>query len=112
VIRNTKTPEGIDLGKEMARFCDAAEPQARLKCPELPPRCNSCAFRAGRHLANGSPFTQMDGLKAVLEGTGFYCHEPHRADELCSGYVMFMLASNSPDDFVKVPWDFSGGTRP
>ena len=107
--RNCRTDEGTELGKLMAKFCDEAEPLARLKDPELPPRCNSCAFRAGRHLANGSLFTQMDAIKSVIEGTAFYCHEPARADELCSGWVMFMLAKAIPE-FGLAPWDFIGGT--
>jgi hypothetical protein len=77
-IRNRPTPEGAQLGFHLARFCDEAEPKARLRFPELPPRCNSCAFRAGPHSANGSPQTQMDVLKCLMEGREFYCHEPSR----------------------------------
>ena len=107
--RNHRTPEGAELGKILAKWCDDAEPLARLKDPELSPRCNSCAFRAGRHLANCSPYTQMDAIKCVIEGTAFYCHEPPRSDDLCSGWVMFMLAEAMPD-FGIAPWDFIGGT--
>lgn len=79
--RNHRTEEGAELSRHMARFCDQAEPLARLKAPELPPRCNSCAFRAGSHTANGSPQTQMDALKRVMEGVPFLCHETARALE-------------------------------
>lgn len=107
--RNYRTDEGAELGHHMARICDDAEPKARLRMPELPPRCNSCAFRAGPHLASGSPFTQMDALKCVMEGREFYCHEPAREGAFCSGWAMLLLAKDEPD-FVSVPWDFSGGT--
>lgn len=111
-IRNTRSPEGAELGRKLAKWCDDAEPTARLRMPELPPRCNSCAFREGRHLANGSPATQMDALKCVIEGRPFYCHEPAREDWLCTGWLTFMLAADGPEDFGKVPWDFVGGVEP
>lgn len=94
------------MGAHMARFCDEAEPKARLRMPELPPRCNSCAFRQGEHTANGSPQTQMDALKCVIEGREFLCHEPAREGHLCSGWAMMMLAKDSAD-FAEVSWPFS-----
>ena len=105
-IRNYVTREGGKLGARMAKFCDDAEPKARLRFPELPPRCNSCAFRAGSHLANGSPYTQMDAIKCVMEGIEFRCHEPCRKDAICTGWAMLMLAKDAPY-FIDVPWDFS-----
>lgn len=109
MIRNRPTPEGAELGKHLARFCDEAEPAARLRVPDLPPRCNSCAFRAGPHTASGSPQTQMDALKCVMQGNEFLCHEPAREGHLCSGWAMMMLAKDSPD-FVEVSWPFSSQT--
>lgn len=103
MTRNHSTPEGHELGEHLARMVDDAEPKARLRMPELPPRCNSCAFRHGPHLANSSPFTLMDALKCVLEGHEFHCHEPAREDALCSGWAMLMLAKNEPD-FIEVDW--------
>src|SRR6476646_3950414 len=76
-IRNYTSDEGRTLGKIAAKWCDDAEPKARLRMPELPPRCASCAFREGQHLANGSPATQMDALNCVMEGVEFYCHDVH-----------------------------------
>lgn len=105
-VRNVGTPEGAELGKHLARFCDEAEPKARLKFPELPPRCNSCAFRAGPHVANCSPETQMDALKCWMEGREFYCHEPGRTGMLCMGWVTMILAKDNAD-FVTVDWPFS-----
>ena len=104
--RNHTTLEGAELGKHLARFCDEAEPKARLKLPELPPRCNSCAFRQGPHVANGSPVTQMDALKCVLEGVEFHCHEPAREGHICSGWAMMMLAKDG-SDFREMSWPFS-----
>lgn len=101
--RNRATPEGRELGVEMARLCDNAEPAARLKAPTLLPRCSSCAFRAGPHLANGSPQTQMDAMKCVMEGRQFDCHEPGRADDMCSGWLMMVLAEER-SDFRETPW--------
>jgi hypothetical protein len=106
MIRNRATDEGRELGVHLARFCDDAEPKARLRFPELPPRCNSCAFRKGNHVANGSPETQMDALKCLMEGVEFHCHQPDRAGHLCSGWAMIMLAKDNPD-FRKVDWPFS-----
>ncbi len=110
-IKNAATDEGRELGHHMARFCDQAEQIARLKVPELPPRCASCAFREGPHVANGSPQTQMDAVKAWIEGHEFYCHEPARKDHLCSGWSMLMLAKDKKSD-VELPWNFSNEPTP
>lgn len=107
-VRNHTTPEGHMLGAKLAQFCDDAEPKARLRAPDLMPRCASCAFRNGLHLANGSPETQMDALKCTMEGREFYCHDHTRPGALCMGWAMMMLAKDEPD-FVTVPWDFVGG---
>lgn len=105
-IRNYRSADGATLGRIMAKWCDDAEPRARLRMPELPPRCNSCALRLGIHLANQSPATQMDMLKCVVEGREFHCHEPAREGHLCSGWAMFMLAKDDAE-FGTVPWEFS-----
>jgi hypothetical protein len=105
-IRNRPSPEGERLGEIMSEWCDNAEPKARLRFPELPPRCNSCAFRQGPHLANSSPATQMDVLKCLTEGIEFHCHEPNREDALCSGWAMMMLAEDKPN-FRDAPWPLS-----
>lgn len=107
-IRNTTTPEGHLLGERLAKWCDDTEPKARFRAPELHPRCNSCAFRQGNHLANGSPATQMDALKCVIEGREFYCHDHGRPEMLCMGWAMMMLAKDEPD-FRDAPWPFCGG---
>lgn len=105
-VRNRPTADGREMGAILAKWADDAEPAARLRIPDLLPRCNSCAFRAGPHTANGSPETQMDVLKCVMEGREFECHEPARVGHLCSGWAMMMLAKDAPD-FVEVAWPFS-----
>lgn len=107
-VRNIGTPEGAAIGERLAKWCDDAEPKARLRMPELPPRCYSCAFRQGQHVANTSPQTQMDALKSIMEGHQFDCHDHQRPEQVCSGWAIFMLAKDDAD-FVKVPWDFTGG---
>ena len=106
-MRNKATADGRALGEQMARLCDEAEPKARLKVPEIQPRCASCAFRSGPHTANGSPTTQMDALKCLVEGVEFQCHEPHRKGMLCSGLAILILAQSAESPFGKVPWKFS-----
>lgn len=106
LIRNKATEEGRALGRELARICDNSEPAARLKFPELPPRCASCAFREGKHVANGSQRTTMDAVKCVLEGILFLCHEPSRDGAVCSGYAIMMLSNDTNGSF-KAPWPFS-----
>lgn len=105
-VRNRPSPEGEALGREMARLCDTAEPHARLKDPALPPRCASCAFRHGPHLANRSPATQMDVVKCLIEGVEFQCHEPARKGQTCSGYAMMVLAGEQMP-VGEAPWPFS-----
>lgn len=104
--RNRRTADGTALGNELARLCDDAEPRARLKVPDIPPRCNSCAFRAGPHVANGSPETLMDALKCAMEGVEFKCHEPSRKDWPCAGWMMMMLSQEDSGP-LSVPWPFS-----
>lgn len=107
LIRNKPSPEGRQIGEILAKWCDDAEPKARLKLPELPPRCNSCAFRNGDHVPNGSPTTQMDALKCVIEGVEFRCHEPARMRSPCSGWAMMMLAEDARACSGEAPWPFS-----
>lgn len=110
-IRNFTSPEGRELGAKLAQWCDDAEPKARLVEPSIPPRCASCAFRRGDHLASGSPATQMDALKCLIERTPFGCHDVHRPDVPCSGWLM-MMAASMDSAAMAAPWDFIGGADP
>jgi hypothetical protein len=107
LVRNKATDEGRELGTKLAEWCDAAEPVARLAEPALPPRCKSCAFRRGDHLANGSPGTLMNALKCVMEHETFECHQHDRKGQPCSGWAMLVLADTRGP--ISAPWDFVAG---
>jgi hypothetical protein len=108
LVRNTATEEGRTLGAKLAEWCDVAEPTARIKEPTLPPRCSSCAFRHGKHLANGSPGTLMNALKCVIEHEVFECHQHDRRGSPCSGWAMLVLADTSGPG--QAPWGFVEGS--
>lgn len=78
-VENTRSPEGVELGREVARFADAEYARTGRDS-----RCETCAFRSGEHLANGSAVTLMSAVKCVAERTPFYCHE---TDRPCGGWV-------------------------
>ena len=90
---NLRTSEGAELGYHMARLCDG---ELSGKCDD---RCRTCAFRAGDHLANGSPETLMTALKCAMENTPFWCHEHDRA---CAGWAAMRTAKGQE---IAVPWD-------
>ena len=90
---NARTPEGIELGKQMARLCDGELAGKRDD------RCRTCAFPSGGHLANGSPETLMTALKCAMEGTPFWCHEH---DQACAGWAVMRFPK---DALVKAPWE-------
>lgn len=71
---NRPTPEGIALGKELARLTDRAEAEVRARFPKAKERCGTCAFRLGT-IPNGCVETVMDALKCALEYRTFDCHE-------------------------------------
>ncbi len=97
MIPNRPTPEGRELGKHMARLCDQELAGKRDG------RCDTCAFRSGDHVANGSPETLMDALKCSLEGTPFWCHEHDRP---CAGWQAMRTHKGEQ---LQAPWDFCGG---
>jgi hypothetical protein len=97
---NRVTPEGWLLGKEVARICDIeAARQGRDE------RCGTCAFRAGDHLANGSPETLMSAVKSAAERTPFWCHE---RDRPCGGWQLMRVDAGKE---VEVPWDHVDGAE-
>ena len=61
-VRNTPTPEGRELGANLARMTG-----------EVPGACGDCAFRAGTR-ANGCAVSLMSAIKCVMENDPFYCH--------------------------------------
>lgn len=96
---NEPTREGFELGYRHSLFVDAEEAKAPLANGQQ--RCATCAFRQGTY-PNGSPTTQMDALKCVIEGVPFYCHEDTR--QLCAGYALLRRASAGT---AQVTWPFS-----
>ena len=91
---NIATPEGRELGAEIARLC---EQEAQRLARDG--RCATCACRAGGHVANGSPETLMTFVKCIAEREPFFCHEEDRP---CAGYLLMRFDS---DKTVEVPWD-------
>lgn len=104
-----RTPEGIEMGKHLARLCDVAEAEQRKRFPNHATRCQTCAFRAGT-LPNGDPVTLMDAMKCLIEHVPFMCHQYFNPDgtprDMCAGYALLQFSGKSKPG--KAPWDFSG----
>ena len=94
-ILNIATPEGRELGAQVARLCDG-----ELK-GKPDNRCQTCAGRAGDHLANGSPETLMSFVKSIAERTPFWCHEHDRP---CAAWLA--LRFSHP---IEMPWNHCTG---
>lgn len=95
------TEAGHELGRHLARLCDAAEPLARDFGLDMEPRCASCPFRAGPHVPNGSPRTLMDAIRKTRTGEALECNEPERAEEGCTGWAIFLFAEVANDVLVE-----------
>ena len=92
--QNKVTLEGWQMGKEIARLCDVeAAKQGKDG------RCHTCAFRAGDHIANGSPETLMSAMKCVMERTPFWCHE---SDRPCRGWLLSRQDAGAERE---MPWE-------
>jgi len=98
MIPNAAAPEGRELGAHLARLCDV---EAKSKGRDG--RCGTCAFRAGDHLANGSPVTLMSALKCALEDEPFWCHEH---DHACAGWALLRVPKGEEQC---APWDHVSG---
>lgn len=94
---NAVTPEGRELGAELARLCDGEAERTGKDG-----RCVTCAFRAGDHLANGSAETLMTAFKCVAEREPFWCHE---VDEPCKGWLLMRF-----QEPVEMPWEAVEGS--
>ena len=103
-VPNEPTPEGRKVGAMLGALADAAEAEQRRDFPNMLPRCNDCAFRAGT-LPNGCEETLMDAMKCAVEGKPFYCHKGLKEGEapkrLCSG-VMVLYTGPQHDELVRV----------
>lgn len=106
LVRTVPTPEGVELGTQMLRlYGPEIDKLAALGEPDQ--RCSTCACRAGT-VANGSPTTQMDFLKCVMEHVEFQCHEKGRKGLPCHGWLACVhesvLRGEPPK---KMNWKFS-----
>lgn len=109
--RNRVTPEGRAMGEQIVRL---TEPTIAALVAEGEPdeRCKSCAFRAGT-VPNGCPQTQLDVLKAVVEGVPFGCHQTDRNGRDCHGWYAARVAVRRAEErrgtplAAGCPWEFS-----
>lgn len=111
------SPTGQHMGRNAARM--AALGQTRLKAMGLENHsvpavrsgmCPTCACREGT-VPNGCLQTQLDFLKSVTEGKGFYCHSP-KDGRLCAGWIAAraeVVARPLPEAALKLieKWEYS-----
>ena len=97
------TPEGQMMGANAARLAELGKRRliylglAEVRAPRVrEAMCTTCACQRGS-VPNGCLQTQLDFLKAVIEGTPFLCHAPHDG-RLCAGWVQARaeIAGNPP----------------
>lgn len=91
-VENMPTEAGRKLGALVAKLADEAEADQRRDFPNMLPRCNDCAFRAGTR-PNGCEETLMDAIKCAVEARPFYCHKGTQdgakaPSRLCSGAMV------------------------
>ena len=91
---NRRTDEGAALGVQVARLCESVIGEGKDN------RCNTCAARAGDHIANGSPQTLLSFFKCAAERTPFWCHEK---DAPCAGWLAMRF-----DAPTTMPWEHPG----
>lgn len=109
---NVPTPEGRQLGAQLARLADKSEAEMLAEQGMAPVRCKSCAFRLGT-FPNGCPTTVMDALKCVMEAVPFYCHCSPRNQQgfhsgLCAGYIVASSSlARGTAPAIETFWPFS-----
>lgn len=101
---NRPTPEGRELGAELARLTDAALAQTRAECPAFPDdRCQSCAYRGGT-VPNGCLPTVMDALYSTLNREPFHCHQEFDAAgqpvQICKGWLISLVGLDLPPNAI------------
>lgn len=106
------TPEGLAIGAQLAKISDKG---CQVLAAEGEPddRCRSCAFVSGT-VPNGCLQTQMDAMKATVEGVPFMCHQGDRRGLACHGWYGARVAVHraeqargTPLPATSCPWDFS-----
>jgi hypothetical protein len=98
------TPEGISLGKVMARAADIGQAYLNSINEPASERCKTCAFRAGT-VPNGCIQTQFDVYKAVFELVPFMCHQ--KCGEICAGWFSVVNVPGIEKFRGTAPYDFS-----
>lgn len=92
-VPNEPSPEGAEVGRELARMAARAEVEQRKLFPNLLPCCNDCALKEGTR-PNQSLNTLGDVMKCVIEARPFYCHKGVADGEapkrLCTGAMVLM----------------------
>lgn len=73
-VPNAPSPEGRELGRQVARLVAIEDEKQRARVPNMPPACNECAGTLGT-LPNQCAETLMDLIKCAVEGVPFYCHK-------------------------------------
>jgi hypothetical protein len=110
------TPQGQALGQISAKLVAGGKKSlspglANLNLPSLRDEmCKSCAGRAGT-VPNGCVQTQLDFLKAVVEGEKFLCHAPLDG-RMCAGAIAAraqVVSAPLPKEHVDLValWEFS-----
>lgn len=94
-IPNEPTEAGRAAGASLAAAVDIAEEQQRQRVPNMLPRCNECALRAGT-LPNSCESTLREVAKCAIEGLPFYCHkglvDGEQPKRLCTGAMVLGAA--------------------
>lgn len=111
------TPQGQAMGRNAVRLAELGRRRleaAGLTEMNLPTMrdemCKTCACQQGS-VPNGCLQTQMDFLKAAVEGKPFTCHSP-RDGRICAGWVRVRAehaANPLPDQVQRLiaKWDYS-----
>ena len=109
------SPEGRVLGARMASLADRAVARLAAEAEgQDDERCKSCAFTIGT-VPNGCLQTQMDVMKAVVEGIPFNCHQADRKGWPCHGWYALRAVIGATekvkgklvDQVGPCPWEFS-----
>ncbi len=104
------TTQGMVMGKNAARLAELGRlrlEQAGLTDIKInkirDDMCKTCACKLGS-VPNGCEQTQLDFLKAAIEGHPFLCHSPDDGS-LCAGWVRAraeLVANPPPAALVKI----------
>ena len=111
------TPQGRAMGKSAARLAELGLRRleqlglSEVSAPMLrADMCKSCACRPNT-VPNGCLQTQMDFLKAAVDGKPFLCHAPQDG-RMCAGWVRAraeLVANPLPQQAIALvaKWDYS-----